>query len=95
MVSEEASKEMIDIMLDTRTGEGKIEGLLPPGTRVAHKPGDWWTSNNDAGIIYLPGHYNHLAITVLDKDMNEEFAVSSKMSAPIARAAYDFLANRN
>ena len=64
--------------------------MLPSGTPVAHKTGGWPTSNNNAGIIYLPDGKGHLAVTVLDTNMNEDFAVSSKMIARIARAGYDF-----
>lgn len=90
VVSREASREMIDIMLECRTGDARIKGMLPPGTPVAHKTGGWPTSNNNAGIIYLPDEKGHLAVTVLDNNMNETFDVSSKMIARIARAAYDF-----
>ncbi len=96
VVSPAASAEMLKILLQTRTGDvgwiagAKLKGLLPPGTPVAHKTGDWPTSNNDAGIIYLPDGKGHLAVTVLDTDMNEDFPASAKMIARVARAAYDF-----
>ncbi len=94
VVSKKACQEMIEIMLDCRTGETKIKGLLPPGTPVAHKTGGWPTSNNDAGIIFLPNNKGHLAVTVLDTDMNEDLPVSAKMIARIARAAYDFFVGK-
>jgi beta-lactamase class A len=90
VVSEAVSRQMIDIMLDCRTGDAKLKGLLPPGTPVAQKTGDLPTSNNSTGIIYLPGNRGHLAVTVLDTNMNEEFSVSAKMIARVARSAYDF-----
>jgi beta-lactamase class A len=89
VVSKTASQRMIAIMLNTKTGPGKIRGLLPPGTPVAHKTGDWPTSNNDAGIIFLPGDRGHLAVTVLDVDMRDQMEATTRMIARIARAAYD------
>jgi beta-lactamase class A len=89
VVSPAASRRMIGIMLNTRTGPGKIRGMLPPGTPVAHKTGDWPTSNNDAGIIFLPGERGHLAVTVLDVDMRDPMDVTTRMIARIARAGYD------
>jgi beta-lactamase class A len=89
VVSKAASDRMIAIMLDTQTGPGKIPGLLPRGTPVAHKTGDWPTSNNDAGIIFLPGNRGHLAVTVLDVDMRDQMDATTRMIARIARAAYD------
>ena len=56
---------------------------------MAHKTGDWPSSNNDAGIVYLPGEKGHLAITVLDNHMIEPMEASARMIARIARAAYD------
>jgi len=96
MVNPEASKKMLEILLQTRTGAvgwvagAKLRGLLPEGTPVAHKTGDWPTSNGDAGIIYLPGDRGHVAVTVLNTDMNEDFPASARMVARIARAAYDY-----
>lgn len=94
VVSKAASEEMIAIMLDCRTGEKKIKGLLPPGTAVAHKTGGWPTSNNDAGIIFLPEGRGHLAVTVLNNNMNEDYPASEEMIARIARVAYDFFVER-
>jgi len=89
VVSPGASRRMIDIMLNTQTGPGKIRGMLPAGTPVAHKTGDWPTSNNDAGIIFLPGNRGHLAVTVLDVDMRDPMDATTRMIARIARAGYD------
>ncbi len=99
MVNPDASKQMLDILLQTRTGAvgwiagAKLRGRLPAGTPVAHKTGDWPTSNGDAGIIYLPAGRGHLAVTVLNTDMNEDFPASARMVARIARAAYDYFAH--
>jgi beta-lactamase class A len=90
VVSKEASQEMINIMLDDRTGDERLKGQLPPGTPVAQKTGGLPTSNNSGGIIYLPAGKGHLAVTVLSNNMNEVLSVSSTMIARIAKSAYDF-----
>lgn len=94
IVSPEASRAMLDIMFDTRTGLQKIRGLLPPGTPVAHKTGDWPSSNNDAGLVVLPGDKGRVAITVLSNYMTVPFAESARMIARVARAAYDTFARQ-
>lgn len=94
VVSPEASEEMIEVMLQCRTGEDRIKGLLPPNTRVAHKTGGWPTSMNDAGIIYLPGDAGHVAVTVLDNQMNETRERSANMIARISREVFDYFAAR-
>jgi beta-lactamase class A len=96
LVSPAASRQMLEIMLETRTGRAgwaagaKLVGLLPAGTPVAHKTGDWPTANSDVGIIFLPDDRGHVAISVLTTNMNEDPAVSGHMIARIARAVYDF-----
>lgn len=94
VVSPAASREMIEIMLQCRTGEDRLKGRLPPETRVAHKTGGWPTSLNDAGIIYLPGDAGHVAVTVLDNNMNEPRDRTADMIARIAREVYDFFVQR-
>jgi len=89
LVSPAASRRMIAIMLNTETGPGKIKGMLPAGTPVAHKTGDWPTSNNDTGIIFLPSGRGHLAVTVLDTGMLDPIDATTRMIARIARAGYD------
>ncbi len=39
ILSEESSALLVDIMYRCRTGEGRLKGVLPAGTRVAHKTG--------------------------------------------------------
>ena len=39
VLSEESSALLIDIMYRCQTGERRLKGVLPPGTRVAHKTG--------------------------------------------------------
>ncbi|MGH9419522.1 MAG: serine hydrolase [Thermoanaerobaculia bacterium] len=50
--SEEASKEMLNIMLDQQFRSG-IPAGLPKAARVAHKTGNISTVHHDAGIVFL------------------------------------------
>jgi beta-lactamase class A len=81
---------LLDIMARCETGRGRLKGLLPRGTRVAHKTG---TLNgivtNDAGIIALPGDAGHVAIAVMVKESLNTQPVQDYAIAGIARAVYD------
>jgi beta-lactamase class A len=84
------STGLLDIMYRCETGKGRLRGLLPRGTKVAHKTG---TLNgivtNDAGIITLPGGAGHVAIAVMVKESLNAMAVQERAIAEIARAVYD------
>jgi beta-lactamase class A len=73
---------------------GRLKGLLPPATPVAHKPGTSATTDgvtaasNDVGVITLPDH-SHVAIAVLIKDSSAPAAVRDSAIARVAKAAYD------
>ena len=81
-------------MINTTTGPGRIKGLLPPGTPVAHKTGTSNTNDkgitaatNDAGIITLPNG-KPLIITVFVKDAAADETTREKVIARSAAAAY-------
>ncbi len=84
---------LLKVMRETRTGDKRIKGGLPPGTPVAHKTGTSGVKDgvraavNDVGLITLPDG-RHLAIAVLVADSREDSAASEKLVAEIARAAY-------
>ncbi len=81
---------IISIMLDCQTGESRIKGELPPGTRVAHKTGTIAGTVNDCGIIYLPDGQGHVVLTVLTKDFTGKTSDVELTIAKIARLVYDF-----
>jgi beta-lactamase class A len=86
-----ASCELIlDIMLKCQTGEGRIKGELPPGTRVAHKTGTIAGTVDNCGIIYLPDGQGHLVLTVWTKNFLGEAEDVEAIIARIARFAYDY-----
>jgi beta-lactamase class A len=87
------SKLLLDIMYRCATGRGRLKGLLPPGTRVAHKTGSLRIGvTNDVGIIPLPGAAGHIAIAVLVKESTRDLPTQERAIAEIARAAYDYFA---
>lgn len=90
LLNGEHTAYLLDIMYRCETGAARLKGMLPPGTRVAHKTGTYPGTANDVGIIDLPDG-THLAIAVYVKG-------SSKVSGPdleasiaqMARAVYDY-----
>ena len=88
---------LLDIMYRCATGMERIKGMLPPGTRVAHKTGSLGPDTgirggrtvNDVGIIDLPNGAGHLLTVVFVKDADDA-AMGEKAIAHIARAAYDY-----
>jgi beta-lactamase class A len=85
---------LIEQMTGTATFPGRLKGLLPPGTPVAHKTGSSGTQNgvsaatNDIGIITLPDQ-RHLAIAVFVSDAKAGDAARDRVIAAIARLAWD------
>jgi beta-lactamase class A len=90
-----ASHQLLDDFMAASTpGLKRIKGLLPAGTRVAHKTGTSGTegnltrATNDVGIVALPnGH--HLAIAVFVSDSTAPQDARELVIARIARAAWD------
>jgi beta-lactamase class A len=95
LLSPRLTARLVEIMKTTSTGSGRIKGLLPAGTVVAHKTGTTNTvgglngSTNDAGVILLPGGAGQLAIAVYVKGSTRDAATRERVIARIARAAFD------
>ena len=82
---------IIEIMWGTRTGEGRIKGALPPGTRVAHKTGTVGRTTNDAGIIELPNGHGHVVVVIFIKESAiENYVDREPVIAQLSRAIYDY-----
>jgi beta-lactamase class A len=81
-------------MTNSTPGAKRLKGLLPAGTRVAHKTGTAGTidgmtrATNDIGIITLTGG-RHLAIAVFVKDSTADEATRESTIARIAKAVFD------
>jgi beta-lactamase class A len=91
ILSPESSQLLLDIMYRCQTGEKRIKGLLPPGTRVAHKTGTIGETTNDVGIIDLPGDKGHVLTLVYIKESKLGSAEAMEpVIAQIARAIHDY-----
>jgi beta-lactamase class A len=88
----EMTTQLLSLMRRTETGPGRLKGLLPPGTEVAHKTGTYDRSCNDVGIITLPDSKGHVAISVFLKGTTAPDEANERIIAEISRAVYDFLA---
>ena len=81
---------LLDIMYRCETGPGRLKGMLPPGTRVAHKTGTYPGTTNDVGIIDLPDG-THLAIAAYVKKSTKVSGADLEAAiAQSARALYDY-----
>ena len=95
ILSEDSSALLIDIMYRCQTGEGRLKGVLPAGTEVAHKTGTIGQTTNDVGIIDLPDGAGHVVAVVYVKESEVEIPEREAVIAQIARAIHDyFLFNR-
>jgi beta-lactamase class A len=90
VVDKASSDAMLETMKRCRTGAGRIKGLLPPNTVVAHKTGTIGGVVDDVGIIYLPDDAGHVAIAVMSKQTRATDVEVERAIAQIARYAYDY-----
>jgi beta-lactamase class A len=90
LLKKENTAAMLDIMYRCETGAARIKGMLPRGTRVAHKTGTYPGTANDVGIIDLPDG-THVAIALyLKKSSKIEGKDLEDALAQSARAVYDY-----
>ena len=93
-LSAASHKLLDDDMAESTPGPKRIKGLLPAGTRVAHKTGTSGTegkltrATNDVGIVTLPNG-RHLAIAIFVSDSTATQQVREQVIAEIARAAWN------
>ena len=88
-MSAESSKFLLGIMSRTRTGAGRLRGLLPKGTPVAHKTGTTGGVSNDVGYITLPDG-RRFAIAVFTNSSVTSMEDRDRAIAEVARVLYDF-----
>ena len=82
---------LVDIMFRCETGALRIKGMLPPGTRVAHKTGSLNLGiANDVGIVELPDGAGHVALAVFQKEATRGIEDQERTIAQISRAVYDY-----
>lgn len=86
-----ASRDFLNgVMERCETGAGRIKGMLPVGTIVAHKTGTLGGSANDVGMITLPNGRGHLLMAVYIKGSNLPAEQRERAIAEIARTAFDY-----
>ena len=85
-----SSELLLDIMKRCRTGAGRLKGILPEGTEVAHKTGTIGKTLNDVGIITLPNGAGHVIVTAFVKKSDRPDAERERAIAEAARAAHDY-----
>lgn len=87
-VSQQASQEMIDILLDQQFND-IIPAKLPDEVKVAHKTG-WITGvHHDSGIIFLPDGRKYVLV-LLSKNLKDEEA-GVKAMASVSRMIYEYV----
>ena len=88
-MSAESSKFLLGVMSRTRTGAGRLKGLLPKGTPVAHKTGTTGGIANDVGYITLPDG-RRFAIAVFTNSSETSVSDRDRAIAEIARVLFDY-----
>jgi len=87
-----AAKFVIGALEQTTTFPGRIKGLLPAGTVVAHKTGSGDCATNDVGVVTLPKGKGHLAIAVYLQGSHLTAAQNDAIIARMSKAAFDAFA---
>ena len=90
-ISEGSRDFLIASMSRTRTGAGRIKGLLPRSTPVAHKTGTSSGVANDVGYVTLPDG-RRFAIAIFTASSDTPLADRERAVAEVARTLYDYFA---
>lgn len=85
-----SSDLLLDIMKRCRTGAGRLKGILPEETEVAHKTGTIGKTLNDVGILTLPNGAGHVIVAAFVKKSDRPEAERERAIAEAARAAHDY-----
>jgi beta-lactamase class A len=73
-------------LLLSQTVNDRIPALLPAGTRVAHKTGNWSNATHDAGIVFSPAG-SYVIVVLTDYGYNVDGA---SRIARLSRTVYDY-----
>ena len=88
VLSEKSREFLLASMSRTRTGAARLKGLLPRGTRIAHKTGTLGGVANDVGFITLPDG-RRFAIAVFTKSSTTAESDRERAIAEVSRVIYD------
>ena len=84
-ISRAASDEMLGLLSTTHFPD-RLPALLPEGTRVAHKTGNWEDATHDAGVVFSP-NATYVIVVLTDFGFADDGAARI---ARLSRAVYDF-----
>lgn len=85
-----SSDLLLDVMRRCLTGEGRLKGMLPPETVVAHKTGTVGGTTNDVGVIELPDGRGHVVVAAFVRESELDVEERERAIAQAARAVYDY-----
>ncbi|MEP6749290.1 MAG: serine hydrolase [Bacteroidota bacterium] len=88
IVSQEASRAMIKILLD-QTFKDIIPAKLPAGVKVAHKTGFFTSVHHDGGIVFLPNGKKYVLV-LLSKNLTDDKAAVEAM-ATVSEMIYKYV----
>ncbi len=88
-LSPESREFLLGAMSRTQTGVGRLRGMLPRGTPVAHKTGTIGGVANDVGFITLPDG-RRFAIAVFTNSSATPEADRDRAIAEVARSLFDY-----
>ena len=84
-VSGDASEEMLDLLI-SESLVNRLPALLPIGTQVAHKTGNWEDATHDAGIVFSPAA-TYIIVVLTDYGYYED---GPTPIAELSLAVYDY-----
>ena len=90
-VSQEASREMISLMLKQRLNS-RLPKYLPTEAKVAHKTGEFDMNRHAAGIVFLPDGTSYI-IVVMSKDSGLDAPFGSDYQ--VSKLVYEYFSKRN
>lgn len=99
-LSDSSNTFLMNLMIESSNDAGRIKGLLPEATIVAHKTGTSDSRNgvydacNDIGLITL-GDGTHLALSVLVNKSHESYDDTRKLIAELSKAVFDFYTGKS
>lgn len=85
VVNEAARDEMLELLASESIAD-RLPSLLPEGTRVAHKTGNWQNATHDAGIVFSP-QATYIIVVLTDLGYQDDGATRI---AKVSRAVYDY-----
>lgn len=92
LVSERASREMVDILMDQQFNH-VIPAKLPEDVVVAHKTGSITALQHDGGIVFLPGGRSYVLVLLSHKLSSRDEGANAL--ADVSKIIYDYKVKQN